>query len=206
VYEIVVDVLCSVVLAIVASVSAQSNSTFAAGEGQRLYDLLDGLGCIGNENCTRLGDFTPTTACDYKPNTLICNDDGLLVALYVDLVVSGCGNCVVGNRSDASYQRLTGTFASNLNTFSALTWLYVLFRVFQICKLACSHFFPITVTSTATLSAPHCRNCLQTWNICTKLGDFVFCSPFDALEMCRDARENQLEGQLPPFPASLTHL
>jgi hypothetical protein len=56
---------CSVVFAIVANVIAQSNSTFAPGEAQRVYDLLDGLGCIGNEGCG-FNDFTPTTACDYK--------------------------------------------------------------------------------------------------------------------------------------------
>jgi hypothetical protein len=75
------------VFAIVATVSAQSNPTFAAGEAQRVYDLLDGLGCIGNENCTLLGDFTPTTACDYKPTFLKCNNAGLLSYLYVDLLV-----------------------------------------------------------------------------------------------------------------------
>jgi hypothetical protein len=69
--------------AIVANVSAQSNSTFAPGEGQRVYDLLDGLGCIGNINCTDLGDFTPTTACDYRPRYLGCDNAGLLSYLYV---------------------------------------------------------------------------------------------------------------------------
>jgi hypothetical protein len=73
--------------AIVANVCAQSTSEFADGEAQRVYDLLDGLGCIGNENCTRLGDFTPTTACDYKLNYLKCNNAGLLSYLYVDLLV-----------------------------------------------------------------------------------------------------------------------
>jgi hypothetical protein len=63
-------------------VNAQSMSVFAPGEGQRVYDLLDGLGCIGNSDCTTLGDFTPTTACDYKPNYLKCNDAGLLSYLY----------------------------------------------------------------------------------------------------------------------------
>jgi hypothetical protein len=80
-------VLFSVVFAIVANVSAQSTSEFADGEGQRVYDLLDGLGCIGNSNCTELGEFTPTTACDYKPTSLRCNDTGLLSHLYVDLLV-----------------------------------------------------------------------------------------------------------------------
>jgi hypothetical protein len=59
-------------------VNAQSTLVFAAGEGQRVYDLLDGLGCIGNSKCSNLGDFTPTTACDYKPPLLQCNSDGLL--------------------------------------------------------------------------------------------------------------------------------
>jgi hypothetical protein len=66
--------------AIVANVSAQS--VFAMGEAQRAYDLLDGIGCIDNTRCG-LGDFTPTTACDYKPGYLKCNDTGLLSYLYV---------------------------------------------------------------------------------------------------------------------------
>jgi hypothetical protein len=120
-------------LAIVANVTAQSTSEFAADEGQRVYDLLDGLGCIGNANC-RLNDFTPTTACDYTPAYLKCNDAGLLSYLYVDsLVWFAVYNCgVVGDCSDLSVQGLTGTFPSNVNTFSALTWLYVLFRCFRI--------------------------------------------------------------------------
>jgi hypothetical protein len=75
--------LCSVVFTIVTNVSAQSASVFAAGEAQRVYDLLDGLGCIGNSNCSALGDFTPTTACDYKPDYLTCNRAGLLSFLFV---------------------------------------------------------------------------------------------------------------------------
>jgi hypothetical protein len=85
--EIVLIVLGSVVFSIIANVSAQSNSTFAPGEAQRVYDLLDGLGCIGNINCTDLGDFTPTTACDYKLNYLKCNGAGRLSHLCVDLLV-----------------------------------------------------------------------------------------------------------------------
>jgi hypothetical protein len=72
--------------AVVVHVSGQSNSTFAPGEAQRVYDLLDGLGCIGNINCTRLGDFTPTTACDYKPSHMQCNNAGLLSYLYVVVI------------------------------------------------------------------------------------------------------------------------
>jgi hypothetical protein len=63
-------------------VNAQSTSVFAAGEAQRVYDLLDGLGCIGNVNCTLLGDFTPTTSCETKPSFLKCNAAGLAYALW----------------------------------------------------------------------------------------------------------------------------
>jgi hypothetical protein len=73
--------------AIVANVSAQSTSVFADGEAQRVYDLLDGLGCIGNSNCARFDEFTPTTACNYQPGYLQCNSAGRLAYLYVDLLV-----------------------------------------------------------------------------------------------------------------------
>jgi hypothetical protein len=55
----------------------QSTSIFASGEAQLVYDLLDGLGCIGNANC-QLGDFTPTTRCDYKTTFLECDSNGRL--------------------------------------------------------------------------------------------------------------------------------
>jgi hypothetical protein len=134
-FGIVDHVWCSVVFAIVVNVTGQSTSEFANGEGQRVYDLLDGLGCIGNSNCTDLGDFMPATACDYKPEFLKCNDTGLLTYLYVDL--SGVRDSLLiaaalsGHRSELSGQHLTGTFVSNLNTFNALTWLYALFCCFQ---------------------------------------------------------------------------
>jgi hypothetical protein len=70
---------------IVANVCAQSTSVFADGEAQRVYDLLYGLGCIGNSNC-QLDDFTPTTVCDYRPSYLKCNEAGLVLFLYVDLL------------------------------------------------------------------------------------------------------------------------
>jgi hypothetical protein len=63
-------------------VNAQSTSAFAAGEAQRVYDLLDGLGCIGNVDCAALGDFTPTTACNYNTSHLKCNAAGRLSYLY----------------------------------------------------------------------------------------------------------------------------
>jgi hypothetical protein len=69
-------------LSFVAIANAQSTSEFAAGEGQRVYDLIDGLGCIGNANCTKLGDFTPTTACNYNINYLRCDFNGQLAQLY----------------------------------------------------------------------------------------------------------------------------
>jgi hypothetical protein len=63
---------------VVTIAKAQSNTTFASDEGQRVYDMLDGLGCIGSDNCTTLGDFTPTSACDVNPDHLKCNDEGRL--------------------------------------------------------------------------------------------------------------------------------
>jgi hypothetical protein len=68
-------------LAMVSVVGAQSSTTFAAGEGQRVYDLLDDLGCIGNIDCTALGDFTPTTACDYRNEDMRCDSSGRLAYL-----------------------------------------------------------------------------------------------------------------------------
>jgi hypothetical protein len=133
-FETIINVLCSAIFTIVANVSGQSTSVFADGEAQRVYDLLDGLGCIGSRACPRLNDFTPTTACDYKLNYLKCNDAGRLAHLYVDLLVwfavYNCG--VVGDCSDLNDQGLTGTFASNLNSFSALTSLYGRFCGFQV--------------------------------------------------------------------------
>jgi hypothetical protein len=72
-----------VVISIVSFTNGQSNSTFAAGEGTRVYDLLDALGCIGGAAC-QLSNFTPTTACDYKPPYMACNANGRLLRLYGD--------------------------------------------------------------------------------------------------------------------------
>jgi hypothetical protein len=60
-------------------VNAQSTAAFADGEGQRVYDLLDGLGCIGHSNCD-LSNFTPTTPCNDRGEILKC-DDGRLAHL-----------------------------------------------------------------------------------------------------------------------------
>jgi hypothetical protein len=73
--------------AAVSNVSGQSTSVFADGEAQRVYDLLDGLGCIGNANCWRLGDFTPNSSCDYNPGYVECNDAGRLGFLCVYVLV-----------------------------------------------------------------------------------------------------------------------
>jgi hypothetical protein len=62
---------------------------FAPGEGQRVYDLLDGLGCIGNVKC-RLAAFTPTTGCDKNALNLKCDASGRLSYLY-----NICGDCAV---------------------------------------------------------------------------------------------------------------
>jgi hypothetical protein len=195
---------CSVVFAIVANVSAQSTSEFASGEAQRVYDLLNGLGCIGNENCTWLKDFTSTTACNYKPDYLKCNGAGLLSHLYVDVLVwftvYNCG--VGGNCSGLGNQSLTGTFASNLNTFSALTYLYVRFWGLQIwTQSRChnnSYFFGNSIHSTLPELPAKLKYLYELFAL--------LCRPFDVPEMCRHVSDNRLEGQLPPMPASLTYL
>jgi hypothetical protein len=87
--------------------------------------LLDGLNCIGNAACD-LGDFTPTTACDYKPDSMKCDVTGRLAYMYIGL---DCVKLSVWNNFGvfASYVKkgnFGGTIASNLATFSALTQLY----------------------------------------------------------------------------------
>jgi hypothetical protein len=64
-------------LSLLSVVRAQS---FREGEAQRLYDVLDGLGCFESDKC-ELSDFKPTTACDYKPDHLQCAADKGLVKL-----------------------------------------------------------------------------------------------------------------------------
>jgi hypothetical protein len=66
-------VVCSVLVSIVI---ALANGQFATDEAQRLYDLLDGLGCFESETC-ELSDFTPTIACDYNFEHLQCGASGL---------------------------------------------------------------------------------------------------------------------------------
>jgi hypothetical protein len=62
-------------------VNAQpSKSIFAAGEAQLVYDLLNGLGCIGNDNC-RLKDFVPTAQCDFVQTEIQCSEQGRLIFL-----------------------------------------------------------------------------------------------------------------------------
>jgi hypothetical protein len=56
---------------------------FTRGEALRVYDLLDGLGCMSNPACF-FNDFTTTTECGYKSNgvsTLECDASGFLVNL-----------------------------------------------------------------------------------------------------------------------------
>jgi hypothetical protein len=74
--------MCSVMFAILSKVTAQSFSRFAPDEGQRLYGMLNGLACIGNELC-ELGDFTPTAACDHNTDYVKCDASGHLAHLYV---------------------------------------------------------------------------------------------------------------------------
>jgi hypothetical protein len=63
-------------------VNAQSTTTFAAGEGQRLYDLLDGLNCFGNVYC-HLKDFLPKDRCvaDFPNLKVECDANGFLTHL-----------------------------------------------------------------------------------------------------------------------------
>jgi hypothetical protein len=72
----------SLLMCVVAIANAQSATQFAAGEAQRVFDLLDGLGCFGNIDCT-LKDFTPTAECDFDTNYLKCNGTGHMEYLCV---------------------------------------------------------------------------------------------------------------------------
>jgi hypothetical protein len=57
---------------------------FKPDEAERVYDLLNELGCIGNLNCG-FHDFTPTTNCGYKTGpdfVMTCTDDGFLGYMY----------------------------------------------------------------------------------------------------------------------------
>jgi hypothetical protein len=69
-------------LTILAIVDAQSTSEFAAGEAQRVYDLLADLGCLGNPSCFELSDFQTTSRCDYRTSVLKCDATGRLAFLY----------------------------------------------------------------------------------------------------------------------------
>lgn len=76
-------VLCSVLSAIVSVANGQYNggtNSFAPGEAQRLYDLLDGLGCIGNSMC-ELSDFTTTKPCNYRGMPLRCTSQGRVMRM-----------------------------------------------------------------------------------------------------------------------------
>jgi hypothetical protein len=81
---IIIVVFNSVLLwLLVEFVSAQSTTMFAAGEGERLYELLDGLGCFGNPMCD-LRHFTPTNACGFVSGMAFemnCTAQGLVAHL-----------------------------------------------------------------------------------------------------------------------------
>jgi hypothetical protein len=68
---------CRFLFCVVENVKTQSVSTFASGEGQRVYDFLVALGCINDERC-RLSDFTPAHDCDYRVNNMQCDAMGFL--------------------------------------------------------------------------------------------------------------------------------
>jgi hypothetical protein len=76
-------------LEFVSLVDAQVQGGFAAGERERVTDLLTDLGCIGNVGCTTLGDFGPTTVCEHRSAYLRCNAQGfvehmcVVVSLYL---------------------------------------------------------------------------------------------------------------------------
>jgi hypothetical protein len=59
---------------------AQSSKIFATGEAQRIYNLLDGIGCFSNDQCV-LKDFTVSSKCDHNTAALSCNTAGLLTNL-----------------------------------------------------------------------------------------------------------------------------
>jgi hypothetical protein len=67
--------------ALTLPVNAQSTSSFAQGEAQRVYNLLNGLGCIGNGMCAPLSNFTLSSACDSQLAHLKCNAVGQLAHL-----------------------------------------------------------------------------------------------------------------------------
>jgi hypothetical protein len=61
-------------------VVAQSTTTFAAGEAQRVYNLLDELGCFETSKCD-LKDFEPSKQCDFKTQKMRCDATGRVLYL-----------------------------------------------------------------------------------------------------------------------------
>jgi hypothetical protein len=60
-----------------------AQQTFATGEAQRVYTLLEGLGCITFNNATcQLRDFTPSSECSVDIKAwLSCDSQGYVVHL-----------------------------------------------------------------------------------------------------------------------------
>jgi hypothetical protein len=114
-------VLSTIVSVVNGQTWTGTSNGFASGEAQRLYDLLDGLGCIGNSNCV-LGDFTPTSACNDISMRLRCNNAGRVSQLYAQLlfVVVGSLLTLLFNHSALGSQGLTGTIGSVFSTFRDL--------------------------------------------------------------------------------------
>jgi hypothetical protein len=70
------------VLPLVCPVGAQVQlSNFQKGEAERVYTLLDALGCIDNTSCA-FGDFKPTDGCgaEHSDYRMVCVN-GLLADL-----------------------------------------------------------------------------------------------------------------------------
>jgi phosphatidylserine/phosphatidylglycerophosphate/cardiolipin synthase-like enzyme len=63
---------------VLSFVKGQGAKRFAAEEGSRVYDLLDGLGCIRQSGCGFLSNFKPFEDCNDRPEVMHCNDTGYL--------------------------------------------------------------------------------------------------------------------------------
>jgi hypothetical protein len=61
----------------ISIVNGQQLPNFAISEAQRVYDLLDGLGCIGNALCP-LTNFTKGAECGYNLDYMSCDSKGYL--------------------------------------------------------------------------------------------------------------------------------
>jgi hypothetical protein len=73
-----IEFMITIVLCTIGIVTTQQ--LFADGEAQRVYDLLDGLGCIGNPCFFQ--NFTIDNTCDYHGSLLLaCDASGHVIQL-----------------------------------------------------------------------------------------------------------------------------